>query len=111
MISRHHCPIVIQNFYRRAAHIDHRFDRECHSGLQLCRGARTAIIRNLGFLMKMAPDAVANKFPDHTESIRFDFVLDRRTDLVQAPAFACIFYPFAQRIFGHGEESLHIVTH
>ena len=101
MISRHHCPIVIQNFYRRAAHIDHRFDRECHSGLQLCRGARTAIIRNLGFLMKMAPDAVANKFPDHTESIRFDFVLDRRTDLVQTTAFPYIFYSLAERIFGH----------
>ncbi len=95
MVGRNNGPVVIQNLDRRAAHIDHRLDCQSHSSLELGRGTGGPIIRDLRFLVKVASDAVTHELLDHTKSVRFHFVLDRRADLVQAAAFTGFPNPFA----------------
>ena len=71
-ILSHGRPPVFQHFYSRHPGIDHRFNRQGHSGLESRPLAGLPVIWNLRRFVQLASDAVADKLAHNTEAQRLD---------------------------------------
>src|SRR6266849_70283 len=71
-------PAVGQFADRRLAGVDHRFDREGHSGLEARAGSRASVVQNLRFFVEFSPDSMAAEFAHDAVAVAFGMLLDRR---------------------------------
>ena len=81
-------PAVAQRFHVAAAQVDHRFDGEDHSRLQLFARARLAVVQHLRVFVKALAHAVAAVFAHHRQAVPFGKFLDDVADVAQPRAGA-----------------------
>ena len=62
-------PLVGKDLDLCAAHIDHGFDGECHTGFKFGTATAFAEIWDLGIFVELAPNAVTNEFTHDAEAI------------------------------------------
>src|SRR4051794_17207687 len=79
-------PAVVEHLHVGPADIDHRLDREEHSGLQLGSGAGPADMNDFGRVMEQAPDAVSAKIAHDSVAMLFGMTLDRGPDVAEMVA-------------------------
>src|SRR4029077_2083387 len=72
------------------AGVHHRLDRQRHPGLEPGQVALAAEVRDLGVLVHLAPDPVADELADDREAGRLDVLLDRGRDVPQVAAWTGI---------------------
>ena len=71
----------------------HRLNGYRHAGNEpgVCPFALYAVVRDLGCLMHVASDAVADIVAHNAEAVRLGILLDRRADIVDAVSCSCEF--------------------
>ena len=77
-------PAIVEQSDRRRAQIDHRLNRQRHSGPQLRSAAPFAVIGNLRLLMELAPHPVTNEFAHHRKPAPHSFIFDFGANVSQA---------------------------
>lgn len=89
----HDRPVVVQNMNAVAAGRYHRLNGYRHAGNEpgVCPFALYAVVRDLGCLMHVASDAVADIVAHNAEAVRLGILLDRRADIVDAVSCSCEF--------------------
>lgn len=105
-VAGHRGPLIGKNLGLGAPEIHHRLDREKHARLQPRARARTAIVQDVGWRVKHAPQAMAAKISDNRHALRFDERLYRMTDIAKRVAGFDCFYPLEKRIVRHLNQTL-----
>src|SRR6266480_2556346 len=100
MVGRHDGPSVRETAYSGPARVDHRLDGEDHSRLELQPRRRTAVMKNLGFLMESAADAMTTEFTYHRVTVRFGVALYGGADIAQMRAGLDGAYAAPHRLVG-----------
>ena len=78
-VFRHRSPLIFQHPHVRAARGDHRFDGQDHPLLQARAAPGIAVIRNLGILVHLGADSVADELANHRKSVALDPALASRS--------------------------------
>src|SRR5438067_13258828 len=79
-------PAVIEQSDGGSSQINHRLDRERHSGFEPRPAAAFSIIWDLGFLVQFSPNPMADKLAHDIKLVTRCFVFDLRADVAQPPA-------------------------
>src|SRR5262249_41070398 len=76
-------PLIVEDPDLVSAQVDHRFDGEGHPGLQSLAAAPAPVVFDLGLLVELAPDAMADEIADHGAAVLMRKVLNGRADISQ----------------------------
>src|SRR3954452_12787590 len=97
-------PAVVAHPDHVAAGGDHRLDGQDHALLERDAPVGRAVVRDLGLLVHVAADAVADQRADDREALGLDVLLDGVRDVAEAVARAALLDGGEQRALGHVEE-------
>src|SRR5712672_2884200 len=76
-------PAVGELADRGLACVDHRLDREGHSGLETRAGSGATIVQHLRLFVEFTPDPMAAELAHHAVAVAFGMLLDRGTDVTE----------------------------
>ena len=76
-IYRHRRPSILKNLDGCATHVDHRFNRKNHPGLQPRSLPRLPIIRHLRLFMQLPANAMTDELRHNRVPCRFHMLLNR----------------------------------
>src|SRR5262245_6502371 len=93
-------PAVLADGALGPALVDHRLDREHEALLELRAPGARAVVRDLGLLVELAPDAVTDELADDGVPGPFGHVLDRARDVGHVVAGPDLLDPRRERAAG-----------
>ena len=82
-------PTIVKHTRFGVAHVDHRLNGKCHASHQPYTPACIAISGYLGFFVQLPPNSVTGEIPNHSESVRFGAILQRKTDITESVPDLC----------------------
>src|SRR4029079_6433674 len=80
-IARHGRPSVGQNFHVRLPEVDHRLDREQHTGFEQDALAWLAVVQNVVSVVETRPEAGAAKVTHDSAALALGVLLNCRADV------------------------------
>ena len=110
-VARHRRPAIIEQFHRRAAQVDHRFDSEEHAGAQHDAAAGLAEVNDIGRFVEIEPEAMAAKIAHHAHALLFGVALDGVADIAERGAGAGGLDAEHQAFIGDIDEFLRLQRH
>src|SRR4051812_7050328 len=76
-------PAILEYLHGRLADVDHRLDREEHSGLQFRPGARAAGVNHFRRVVEQPAEAVAAEIADDSVAVALGIGLDGMADVAE----------------------------
>src|ERR1700680_2790594 len=107
-VERHGCPFVAQNLSLGTSRIHHWFNRQNHAFGQLRALALLAKVRDLRRFVQLRADTMAYEFPYYAESVLFDVLLNRRSNVPDCVANLYLLDALVKRGLGHFEQFLQL---
>src|SRR5690606_22067476 len=105
-IAGHGGPAVRQHLHRGLAQVHHRLDREEHARLQHRALAATAVVQNVGAVVKDPADAVAAEVAHHAHALGLDELLDGVADVAEGVPRLDLGQTQVQRLIGDVDQPL-----
>jgi hypothetical protein len=81
------CPPICEDFYLRRTGIDHRLNRQNHTGFESETFSTRPIVWDLRFLMECPAYSVADELPYHAVSKAFNILLHSVPNVENAISF------------------------
>src|SRR5258706_13700602 len=103
-INCNHRPTVLQGLCLLHAQVNHGFDRENITVLNLRAFTRLSIVRNLRIFVHAAPDTVTDIVTHHRIAVGFRMRLDRPADVAQMVSSAALFDRQLETLFGNSNQ-------
>src|SRR5258706_1029752 len=100
-INCNHRPTVLQGLCLLYAQVNHGFDRENITVLNLRAFTRLSIVRNLRIFVHAAPDTVTDIVTHHRIAVRFRMRLDRPADVAEVIPGAALLNRQLKTFFGN----------
>src|SRR5467141_2290879 len=104
-IGRFRHPLIAHSHFR-ASRVHHRLHGYDHAFLQPRAASRITVIRQVGLVMHLGADAMADKFPHHRKSVLFHPALHRVTYIAEPVARAHFFNRAVQRFASYIQQLL-----
>ena len=83
-VAGHRRPAVLEHLHVGSADVDHRLDREEHTGAKLWTGAGAAGVDDFGAVVEQPAEAVAAEIADDAIAMLFGVRLDCVADVAEA---------------------------